>query len=116
MCEAAGALPAAAACVLPLLVLAPAGVGIDGPTAHMHTPTHTHSHRKHKTDEDGSPRYPASATIPRNSSISHLSQEQAKVKLIRDAIRAEDKRLRGKVRFVGVLDVCGSTIVGVWWN
>ena len=79
---------------------------MNGPTAHTHTPIPTPYPHIHKTDEDGSPRYPASATIPRNSSISHLSQEQAKVKLIRDAIRAEDKRLRGKVRFVGCLYVC----------
>ncbi|KAM3571210.1 hypothetical protein VYU27_006758 [Nannochloropsis oceanica] len=66
-------------------------------------------------DEDGSPRYPgtsthggassfsspsttatATGTMPRTTSISHLSQEATKVKIIRDAIRAEDKRLRSQ--------------------
>ena len=75
------------------------------------------------TEEDGSPRYPgtsthggastsysspssssttatATGTIPRNTSISHLSQEANKVKTIRDAIRAEDKRLRTQYFFL----------------
>jgi hypothetical protein len=34
--------------------------------------------------------------MPRITSISHLSQEATKVKIIRDAIRAEDKRLRSQ--------------------
>lgn len=80
-------------------------------------PTHPepNSQPQPQTDEDGSPRYPPSATIPRNSSISHLSQEQAKVKLIRDAIRAEDKRLRAKVRVIGVWALLGVTGMG-WFK
>lgn len=77
------------------------GVVAAGWLTYVHVLTQCPTTKTQKqTDEDGSPRYPPSATIPRNTSISHLSQEQQKVKLIRDAIRAEDKRLRTKVRVV----------------
>jgi len=47
----------------------------------------------------GHPSPSSSATGTPGANISHLSQEQEKVKLIRDAIRAEDKRLRAAYPF-----------------
>ena len=64
------------------------------------------------------------------SGISHLSQEAAKVKLIRDAIRSEDKRLRAAYPFplgehwqsaVGLFIYVGAWVAWgmathAWWN
>lgn len=73
---------------------------------------------------------PSPATTPTGgvsgaTPISHISAEQEKVKVIRDAIRAEDKRLRAAYPFplghewqdaCGLVIYLGKRRLGLFWD